>query len=87
MLHCVLDKDTVCLWILREMLPLTGNNGRYGSTIISAAILLVGNPARFLYYGKKSFFFNMINTVDSLKIRQNKLIPFVSGRTIRKKMY
>ena len=45
MLHCVLNKDTVCLWILREMLSVTDDNGRCVSTIISAAILLVGNPA------------------------------------------
>ena len=39
-LYCVLNKNTVCLWTLGEILLATGDNGRYAPANISAAVLL-----------------------------------------------
>ena len=39
-LHCVLNKNTACLWALGEILFATGDNGRYAPANNSAAVLL-----------------------------------------------
>ena len=36
-LHCVLNKNTACLWTMEEI---SGDNGRYTPANISAAVLL-----------------------------------------------
>ena len=39
-LHCVLNKNTACLWALGETLFTTDDNGRYAPANTSAAVLL-----------------------------------------------